>query len=879
MIGDFESGGGFPISTLTQNTKMYLSGGANKWSWAKQMEAHLGGFTRHGRVFYDFKAGETYTLVVSGRSKRFNVDRMILRHESVSEEIALDPQTPESIRPGDEASYRFEAISDFPSLNSGEAPYYMEEARGTLAINAANPANRGLFARAAKVFEGESGLYTFKLTTLTEEDGESIYRIRVNGAEVASFQNPYIGPGSDLDLKSNAFISELIPLNQGDTIWIESNTDTNGEVPEGEGTAWARGRWSQVELFLFSQEVPGTIEIPSRLAEGQGLFSPFELATDSGGVDYIATPESGALKNDLAVIESSGFASYRFEATADTDVTLRARVAAPSESSNSFWFRLNAGPWQLCSHDNREWAWVNLLEGSTTIETGVHTLEIAQRAAGARISAVRVQSSDPVLSAIYPTYGNEGTPGSGDAWVVSDSATTRIEAENYNRGGAGNAYLDADPENRGGQYRDDEVDVGKTSGGDYFVNFTGAIEWLDYTVDVVDPGVYQLVVSGARGWNGSANLNVLFDGENKAGELLIGSTGDFQNFAEVVAEVTLDSGIQTMRLDFASGGQNIDWVELRPVGLKQPWESSDVGSVALGGSANSIGSLFNLTASGADIYGRADEFQFVFQPMQGDGQIIARVDSLVNTNQWAKAGLMMRERLDANSKNVLVATTPANRLTFQSRSAEAGLTQYMAVANPSVNAWLRLTRAGDRFTADYSTDGIDWTPLNEAVIPMEEVIYIGMAATSHNNNALTTANFSQVSLSIETPGMDADGDGMPDAWELAMLGGTGFDPHRDEDGDGFTNLEEYTSGTDPMDGNARLRMKKISAPTAENGLTIRWDSAAGRHYRILVKEDLSSPDPWVPLSADLEGTGNEMSLTDPDTSMPKKFYKLEVWVP
>lgn len=49
-------------------------------------------------------------------------------------------------------------------------------------------------------------------------------------------------------------------------------------------------------------------------------------------------------------------------------------------------------------------------------------------------------------------------------------------------------------------------------------------------------------------------------------------------------------------------------------------------------------------------------------------------------------------------------------------------------------------------------------------------------------------------------GADTDGDGMPDAWETLY----NFDPNdmsdanQDDDGDGYTNLQEYQQGTNPI---------------------------------------------------------------------------------
>ena len=103
------------------------------------------------------------------------------------------------------------------------------------------------------------------------------------------------------------------------------------------------------------------------------------------------------------------------------------------------------------------------------------------------------------------------------------------------------------------------------------------------------------------------------------------------------------------------------------------WYSSDVGGVAADGStlATSVDS-FELQGSGNDIWGTADEFHFAYQQLAGDGEIIARVDSLDVTNQWAKAGVMIRETLEGNSANMLTFVSASNGTRAQVRHVERG---------------------------------------------------------------------------------------------------------------------------------------------------------------------------------------------------------------
>src|SRR6185503_297907 len=82
------------------------------------------------------------------------------------------------------------------------------------------------------------------------------------------------------------------------------------------------------------------------------------------------------------------------------------------------------------------------------------------------------------------------------------------------------------------------------------------------------------------------------------------------------------------------------------VALPSPWAHRDIGSVGIAGVAQySDATGFTVTASGADVWGTADAFHFVYQPWTGDGSIVTRVASVTNANAWSKAGVMFRESL------------------------------------------------------------------------------------------------------------------------------------------------------------------------------------------------------------------------------------------
>ena len=99
-------------------------------------------------------------------------------------------------------------------------------------------------------------------------------------------------------------------------------------------------------------------------------------------------------------------------------------------------------------------------------------------------------------------------------------------------------------------------------------------------------------------------------------------------------------------------------VSALPATIPSPWQQSDIGSVGKTGGASYSSGTFTATGAGADIWGTADAFHYVYESLSGDGQIIARVVGLTNTNTYAKAGVMFRESLSAGASHVLLDLEP-----------------------------------------------------------------------------------------------------------------------------------------------------------------------------------------------------------------------------
>lgn len=171
------------------------------------------------------------------------------------------------------------------------------------------------------------------------------------------------------------------------------------------------------------------------------------------------------------------------------------------------------------------------------------------------------------------------------------------------------------------------------------------------------------------------------------------------------------------------------------------WSATDVGDIGVGGYATGAGSSFSVVGGGADIWGTADGFHFVYRTLTGDGEIIARVDGIDYAHAWSKGGVMMRSSLHGSSKHAYMLGSAGKGTAFQRRSVSSGQST-STPGNGWVGSWVRLTRSGNSFNAYESWDGYNWNWVGGEWIDMPPTIYVGVAVTSHSYGALARASFS-----------------------------------------------------------------------------------------------------------------------------------------
>ena len=224
-------------------------------------------------------------------------------------------------------------------------------------------------------------------------------------------------------------------------------------------------------------------------------------------------------------------------------------------------------------------------------------------------------------------------------------------------------------------------------------------------------------------------------------------------------ETIVNGGLQSMPFVYDNNKQGFSKYSEVEYTLpdQRDWTAEGVTELSLWfrGYPASVGSFvegpigtYTMTASGTDIWNESDEFHFAYKTLTGVGSLVAKVESIDNTNGWAKAGVMIRESLDPGSIHATMVVTPSQGVSFQRRiMTDAASTSANSVAgDEAAPYWIKIERdLSGNFTASHSTNGSTWTmqgaPEN---IQMSTNVYIGLAVTSHDAALTCQAVFTNV---------------------------------------------------------------------------------------------------------------------------------------
>src|SRR6266478_5356994 len=275
-----------------------------------------------------------------------------------------------------------------------------------------------------------------------------------------------------------------------------------------------------------------------------------------------------------------------------------------------------------------------------------------------------------------------------------------------------------------------------------------------YSVGSAAQGTMSLSITQLTPSTANFGDSVLIQGTN-FGATQAGSTA-FLNGTSLVVRTWSDTGIDvfvpigtsTGYFTVTVGGQTAisPLFTVRPI--QSGWSDGDIGPVGLAGSGSYSGATLTMQGAG---FGTAntsttDSFHFVYQPLSGDGTIVARVVSLQGT-VYPEAGVMIRETLDQASAHAYMCTFGGTSRLFY-RTATGGANSNDADGNGTPPLWVKLIRTGSAFNGYTSPDGVNWTQVGTShTISMAQNVYVGLAVSSYSTSAFATATFDNVSVS------------------------------------------------------------------------------------------------------------------------------------
>ena len=156
---------------------------------------------------------------------------------------------------------------------------------------------------------------------------------------------------------------------------------------------------------------------------------------------------------------------------------------------------------------------------------------------------------------------------------------------------------------------------------------------------------------------------------------------------------------------------------------------------------------YRITGTGSDIWGKADQFHYVWREMSGNLAVTATTKFLTDGIAHRKAVIMLRKSLETDSPFVQLAIHGDGMPSVQFRNSKADNTNTVDFPVDGPGTWkLKLARDGATITVWVAKDG---APLREVVHTVSQLgspVLVGLGVSSHSQEATNTVLFSDVSV-------------------------------------------------------------------------------------------------------------------------------------
>jgi TolB protein len=178
-------------------------------------------------------------------------------------------------------------------------------------------------------------------------------------------------------------------------------------------------------------------------------------------------------------------------------------------------------------------------------------------------------------------------------------------------------------------------------------------------------------------------------------------------------------------------------------------DSGDVGGPAIKGATvfDAAKGEYRITGAGANIWAKADQFQYVWREMTGDLTVTATLQFLGQGVDHRKAGIMLRKTLDTDSPYVDFVIHGNGMPAVQWRNTKGDITNAADFPFTGPGKFrLKLVRQGSTITVFLAKDSADVKEILHTQVALGNPVLVGLAVCSHKEDASDTVVFSDVSV-------------------------------------------------------------------------------------------------------------------------------------